>query len=102
MPFSVFWNFSWFVHGYVHKICLNKYRVSCIFEQYVIKGSYNYNNLSNLTRAIIRNRLQNHVITTINKISVSMIQSINTLIPLVLTEKYIRLLRLPAILETKH
>ena len=60
MSFSVFWNFSWFVHGYVHKICLNKYRVSCIFEQYVInkivrfspKGSYNYNNLSNLTRAI--------------------------------------------------
>ena len=36
MSFSVFWNFSWFVHGYVHKICLNKYRVSCILEQYVI------------------------------------------------------------------
>ena len=42
-----------FLHSYVHKICLNKYRVSCIFEQYVInKGSYNYNNLSNLICAI--------------------------------------------------
>ena len=48
MSFSVFWNFSWFVHGYVNKICLNKYRVSCIFEQYVINSS-NYMVLKAMT-----------------------------------------------------
>ena len=68
MSFSVFWNFSWFVHGYVHKICLNKYRVSCIFEQYVI-NKLKARTITTIYRILlvqlIRNRLQNHVITTI-------------------------------------
>ena len=70
MSFSVFWNFSWYVHGYVYKICLNKYRVSCIFEQYVINKHIKARTITTIYRILlvqlIRNRLQNHVITTIN------------------------------------